>query len=201
MNHSFTVTLTEDQYVKAATHLNTPSAAGWINARLVTALLILAAITGPVVFLRQGSMSLAPFLPVGVFAGFLVFFRLAMPARLRTLYSQQQDLHQSLAIDIKEDTISLSSPLGHSTRPWSRFVRWVEDDEFIVLYLTDVQIYILPKSQMGDHHAVEAVRSALTAANVPLARGRNIYAILAFFLILWLGFLLAIELGAFASYS
>ena len=200
MNHSFAVALTEDQYVKAATLLNTPSATTWINARLVTALLVLAAVFGPVVFLRQGSMSLTPFIPVGLFAGLLAFFHFAMPARLRRLYSQQQDLHQTFAIDVNEDTITFSSPSAHSTRPWSKFVRWVEDSEFIVLYLTDVQICVLPKAQIGDHEVVQAVRSTLIAAKVPLARGRNIYAILAFFLILWLGFLLAIELGGFTSY-
>ena len=145
-------------------------------------------------------MSLIPFLPVGLFAGFLVFFRYGIPARMKTLYSQQEDLHQPLHIDITDDAIQVSNPFGRSTRPWSMFIKWLEDDEFIVLYLTDVQIYVLPKSQMGDDETCEAVRSSLSAARVPLARRSNIYAILSFFLLLWLGLLLSVELGVFKSY-
>jgi len=197
MSKSFTVTITEENYIRAGKMQLVPTHKQLINGKFVAFLIVLAGILGPIVFLRQGSMSMIPFGPPCLLAGILIFPSIVLPTRLKRLYSQQRELHQPLTVEIGEEGIRGSNQLASTTRAWADFVKWIENDEFILLYLSDLQSLIVPKSQVEEHDTIDTIRSHLRAAGIPQSRGQNIYAPLAFLLILWIGLLISIELGVF----
>lgn len=194
MEKSFNIEISEDDYVRVGRMQVAPVSRSFFGAKQVAFLVLLAAVLGPAVFFRRGSMSALPFGPPGLFAGILFMLSVLHPARLRALYAQQTELHEPLTIRFNEETIHGSNDLGGFGRSWSGVVKWMGADEYLVLFIDDVRALVLPRSQVEDA-ILEEIEKSLRAAGVPLTQPSNIYAVLSLLLALWNAFLIAMEAG------
>lgn len=108
----------------------------------------------------------------GGLIGPLVMIRWRVPVLARRIYAQQRDLHEALTVQADPEVLATQSEVGESRTPWSHYIRWVEDDEIILLYRSDALFQFIPKRVL-DAAQVEALRTFAAAAGVQAAFRRS----------------------------
>ncbi len=133
-----------------------------------------------------GQLDLFVLLVALVAIGYLLFTRYFwLPRRARHLFTQQKDMGLAFEAEITEEGLKLSNELGSSLRPWKNFVKWKEDRELLLLFLSDITYVLLPKRFLTGPEQLESIHRQLARFNVPAARNRSaIWMLLA--LLVWL---------------
>jgi len=70
---------------------------------------------------------------------------LLLPRRVRRIFVQQKTLHDEVAIEWNDQSISFTSRRGASRFLWSDFLRVAENQKAIVLLQSDVLFNFIPK--------------------------------------------------------
>ena len=116
--------------------------------------------------------------PLGVWMYYLpVFLMLLMipvllwvvlPLTWRRIYDQDNEIKLPFEIELGEKAIQFSNEVGKTTRPWTHYRKWKENDELLILYQTDHHATPLPKrifsaeeltflyDRLGSHHVPKA---------------------------------------------
>jgi hypothetical protein len=81
---------------------------------------------------------------LAIMIAFGLFVRI--PSRARRLYRQYKSIQEPITAELTDAGIKFSAPDGESNLPWSKILRWRQNDQFILIYPMPILFYILPKS-------------------------------------------------------
>ena len=88
-------------------------------------------------------------------------FAVYLPWKTRRIYKQQKALQRELAFVFDEDGVSVSSQNGQSVTPWDDYLKWKQNDQLILIYLSDCMYHMLPKGLFVDPADFDRVRDLL----------------------------------------
>ena len=94
----------------------------------------------------------------GLIGGFLQS-RLALPRKAGKIYDQQASLRDTYTYSWDKDALSVSSETGQARRPWSNYIKFLENDQLLLLYHSDIMFEIFPKSWFSSKEQVDEFRS------------------------------------------
>jgi hypothetical protein len=83
---------------------------------------------------------------VGGLIGELVQSKLILPRRADKIYNQQVSLRATYTYSWDNEVLSVSSETGQARRPWSDYIKFLENDQLFLLYHSDIMFEIFPKS-------------------------------------------------------
>lgn len=101
---------------------------------------------------------------VGGLIGEFALSTLTLPRRVRKIYNQQAALRAYYTYSWDKDGVSVTSENVNARRPWSDYVKTLEDDDLILLYHSDIMFEIFPKSWFANKEQVDEFRSLATRA-------------------------------------
>ncbi len=96
---------------------------------------------------------------VGGFIGEFVQSQFFLPRKVRRIYSQQASLKASHTYSWDEDSISISSETGYAKRPWSEYIKSLENDHLFLLYHSDIMFEMFPKSSFHSQEQLDGFRA------------------------------------------
>lgn len=144
-----------------------PAGAQKLVRYVVTALVVLAAAW--VIYYAADNdpygLLLAAVLIVLYAGGLLTNRFLVLPRRARRLYEQQKGLQVPFVHEITPAALISTDEFGHGERPWSHFLKWREDKDILLLYLTDIQSVLIPK-RFTTEEQIQALRERLQEHNI-----------------------------------
>ena len=97
---------------------------------------------------------------IGGLIGELVQSRLLLPRRAEKIYDQQASLRATYTYTWDESGLSVSSENGHASRPWSDYVKLLENDQLLLLYHSDIMFEIFPRSWFSSQEQADEFRAA-----------------------------------------
>lgn len=124
---------------------------------------ILAALGG------QGVQAWLFLLPVVFLAGVGFYIYVMLPWNVRRIFAQQKELAAPFEHEITETALNSTSQYGNSVRPWSSFHKWKENQDLLLLYLSDIVFVIIPK-HFCTPEQIEAIRGHLAQNGIPQTR-------------------------------
>jgi hypothetical protein len=68
-----------------------------------------------------------------------------LPIKSRRLYASHKLLHSPIAYSWDFDHLVAKSEYGNSSIPWSKFLKFKENEETFLLYVSKSQFFCLPK--------------------------------------------------------
>jgi hypothetical protein len=154
-----TATLTVDDYISA--HRLHYQRLRRIVHIVGTVLLIVGAI------LAFTSVKWAPIVIFGSIFGLLGQWwedRYGIPTKVRKLYHQFKGLSEPLTFHWDAEKIEGQNADGHARRKWRDYVRLKENDEVILLYITDQLWHVYPKRWFTDLGQLEEFRRYASTA-------------------------------------
>jgi YcxB-like protein len=89
-----------------------------------------------------------------------------LPRRARRRFAQQKSLHGEVQFDWDEDGLAWATERGSGKTPWGDYLKWREDDRFILLYQTDVLFQMVPKRAFANAHEKDDFLSCLGTRSV-----------------------------------
>ena len=134
-------TISEAEYVEAATHANARGA--WRLAAVVTAFALLVALLQP-----QFRVAIL----CGVLLGLAlsaIKVKLLLPRRARQIYHQQRSMREPFELTLNDEVFRSVQPSGKFLTLWSDFVKWDETANMLLLYVDKAMFVSLPKAQIG----------------------------------------------------
>ena len=129
-------------------------------------ILVVSAVAG-VVIVAAGYM-LAGLILVGAGVGGLigefVQSRFVLPRRAEKIYNQQAALRATYTYSWDKDGVRVSSESVQAKRPWSDYIKTLEDDHLLLLYHSDIMFEIFPKSWFASREQADAFRALASRA-------------------------------------
>jgi YcxB-like protein len=96
-----------------------------------------------------------------IYAAALLLQQLVLiPRGVRRLYEQHKELQAPFSHEITPEALVTNNEFGNINRPWGHFAKWREDQNILLLYLTDVQFVPIPKRFITAEQ-LEALRARL----------------------------------------
>ena len=92
-----------------------------------------------------------------VYVAFITF--IWVPRKVRRTYAQRKDLHHDISMVVTNSGIASQTERGNSTKPWSDYLKWKEDKNIFLLYLSDQMFQMVPKRFFATHEDIDAFRS------------------------------------------
>ena len=68
-----------------------------------------------------------------------------LPRRSRRIFGQQRSLHAPFRIEFSDRGVASQSETITGNHPWDHYVKWKEDEDYYLLYLSDIMFLIIPK--------------------------------------------------------
>ena len=100
------------------------------------------------------------FLPSGILLLFWLLFRyVILPSRTKKIFTQQKETNAPFEMEITEDNLVASNEFGNAIRPWKNFTKWKENEELLLLYISDIMFVIIPKRLIPDPKQLEMIKS------------------------------------------
>jgi len=96
---------------------------------------------------------------VGGLIGELVQSKLILPRRAEKIYNQQASLRATYTYSWDNDGLSVSSETGQARRPWSDYIKFLENDRLLLLYHSDIMFEIFPKSWFSRQEQADEFRT------------------------------------------
>lgn len=93
---------------------------------------------------------------------FILNFTVYIPWKTRRVYRQQKALQRGLSFKFDDAGASISNENGHSTSPWSDYLKWKQNDHLILIYLSDCMYHMLPRRMFVDPGGFEKLGELLT---------------------------------------
>jgi hypothetical protein len=105
--------------------------------------------------------------------GFPILNRYVLqPNRARKNFAQQKELSLPFEVEFTEAGLNFSNDLGNSTRPWTYFTKWKENEEIMLLYQSNALVTMIPKRLFADPQQIETVQAFLEKNAVPKVKSR-----------------------------
>jgi hypothetical protein len=156
-DESLSGTITDDDYVAAQRlHLRRWRKRQRITLGIFALLGIMVMVIGPFVL---GAIMFGA--GAGGFFGELLLYKRSWPRAWRKLFAQQKNLHESFRYTWDKTGIHVSTPLTHALRPWSYFMRRLEDEEVLLLYHSDAMFELIPKRWLEDARLPDSLEALL----------------------------------------
>ena len=76
-------------------------------------------------------------------------FGVYLPWKTRRMYRQQKALQRELTYRFDDSSVFASNENGESTTPWEDYLKWKQNDQMILLYLSDCLYQMIPRSMFG----------------------------------------------------
>lgn len=89
--------------------------------------------------------------------------RIGLPRKVRKLYAQYREISAPSEMAWDEDSVEGRSAHGYGKRKWSDYVRFLENDEVFLLYVTDQLWHAFPKHNFSQAQIEEFRRLARKA--------------------------------------
>jgi hypothetical protein len=93
---------------------------------------------------------------VGGLIGEFIQSRFVLPRKAEKIYNQQAALRASYTYSWDKDGVSVSSETVQAKRPWSDYIKTLENDHFLLLYHSDIMFEIFPKSWFASREQADA---------------------------------------------
>lgn len=88
-------------------------------------------------------------------------FTVYIPWNTRRVYRQQKALQRELSFGFDDAGVSISNENGQSMTPWSDYLKWKQNDQIILLYLSDCMYHMLPRRMFADSAGFESLEELL----------------------------------------
>ena len=88
-------------------------------------------------------------------------FTVYLPWKTRRIYRQQKALQRELAYKFDDDGVSVTNENGQSLTPWDDYLKWKQNDNLILLYLSDCMYHMLPNRFFSNANEVDGLREIL----------------------------------------
>ena len=77
-----------------------------------------------------------------------MIYSLYIPYRVRKIFAQQKELHLPLKMEFSEEGIRFENANSQGIRKWDVFLKWKENQNMMMLYLSDVMFMMLPRRML-----------------------------------------------------
>ena len=173
MKHAFEITLIEDDLVEGFR----------LNARfervrpVILAIVLLGALLAMIFMISPQARWSAQHRPLTLLlegaAGILLLLVVALFASLGSIWrrgarrqlAQRRDLSEPIRYEVTAESLRHTSCFSDSTYPWPALRAWRESDKLMLIYISDLLFYPIPKSRVAPE-AIDFIRAALTHAGV-----------------------------------
>ena len=91
-----------------------------------------------------------------------------LPRSARKAMAQMKEYHGPWEFAIADHKLSIKTPRGEASLPFTDFLKWSEDETTVLFYRTDRLFNFLPKQQAGEEF-LQGLREELAAAKIPYA--------------------------------
>ena len=168
MNSLLPIQLDEADYLTAQA-LHSKLSRNWI-AIFWLAMLALAAVTVWVLTYGRESLSSGEMAGlvggtlgglIGGVVGGLVVRYFYVPWKHKRIFRQQTSLHLPFRFSWSNEEIVSENERGSIKTKWSEIVKWKENDQLFLLYISDVMFLIFPKRAFPDQHELSRFQDAL----------------------------------------
>lgn len=133
-------------------------------------------------------------MPLALFA---IMRFIVLPQQHQRMYEQQKNLHTPTNMVLAPDSMTLSHEHSTTTHFWKDMVAYKEDNDTLLLYLSEVQIIMVPKKYLPDE-AIQEIEERISENAIPLYRPRYQRSCLLFLIVLIVvAMFLFIQLGRF----
>jgi hypothetical protein len=75
---------------------------------------------------------------------------LYIPYQIKKLFMQNKGGQLPFVMEIEEKTINIRNEMSNSTRLFSDYIKWKEDEKIITLYISDNMFTMIPKRFLSD---------------------------------------------------
>ena len=102
---------------------------------------------------------------VGVIGGVIrviAYYYVLLRYRCKKIYRQQKNLHTPYDLSWNEKAIHMESEYGSGSVPWSDFVKYKENDKFILMYYSDALFNLVTTSSFDSDQMLKEFRSHLS---------------------------------------
>ncbi|CAH0496595.1 YcxB family protein [Novosphingobium sp. CECT 9465] len=176
MSTSFAVTMPFEEYLAANWLMIRRN---WLWRGVIRYLLVLGPILAAIIesgaWVRDGfdaarlvaSLLLGLAFAAGALAVTFLWFSWSVPRSARKAYAELKLDGVATTYTFNQTELLVSNTLGTARLPWDHITTWTENTRMILLCRTRMMFFCIPKSQV-DVGELEALRSALIAANVPI---------------------------------
>lgn len=86
------------------------------------------------------------------------------PQIQRRTYRKYKLLQEPVTLTFNDETVKLSADSYDTNLKWDQFVRWKDDDYYILLYVSPRQYYVIPKRIMDDGFDIDGFIETLRKA-------------------------------------
>ncbi len=118
--------------------------------------------------LGRGDWGLAIYPGIFLAAWAIVQF-VVLPRQLARIFAQRKDYAAPFTIGLSDDNFEYRSDYGSSRVPWKEFVKWIENNDLLLLYRSDQAYHMLPKRIFGEPGSLEYTHERLARYKVPIA--------------------------------
>ena len=93
--------------------------------------------------------------------GFVFARYIYLPLMMPRIFRQQKSLQRETIYSWDGDRLTVTSGDDHWSHEWSELSSWKEDREFVLIYLSDLLFYVIPKRVFDSEAEVADLRSHL----------------------------------------
>jgi len=159
--YTFEGTFTEEDYLNAnKLHRRNSRTWRWLYILLVTELFLLFLYC---FLVQRWTPALIGVLLAVVMILYMLYY---LPYRLRKLFRQMKDLHRPFTITVDEAGTHIRNEMGEAKRPWDIFLKWMENEDILILYHSDLTFSMFPRRYMTEESA-QFIREQLGKNNIP----------------------------------
>jgi YcxB-like protein len=82
---------------------------------------------------------------IGGIAGGSIVRYVYVPRKARKVFRQQKSFQREFSLSWNNDGVRSKDANGEYSTGWSDFIRWKENERLFLLYVSDIQFYMVPK--------------------------------------------------------
>jgi hypothetical protein len=99
---------------------------------------------------------------VGGLIGEFIQSRFLLPRKAEKIYNQQAALRANYTYSWDKDGVSVSSATVQAKRPWSDYIKTLENEHLLLLYHSDIMFEIFPKTWFANPEQADEFRVLAT---------------------------------------
>ncbi len=80
-----------------------------------------------------------------IIAVFVLYYFVMLPMRVRRIYGQHKEMQVPFQHEITAEGLVSSNAFAQAKRPWGHFIRWKENKDVFMLYVSDVSFILIPR--------------------------------------------------------
>lgn len=100
---------------------------------------------------------------LGALIGDSVSRYIYVPWKARRVFRQQKSLRREFTLAWSEQGVYSKDSNGEYSSSWGDFLDWKESDQLFLVYISDINFYMIPKRAFADKAGLEDFRNYLVA--------------------------------------